>query len=680
MERAAATANATAMIPLRHRFVVRVALGFLLCVLVPSAVVGWVSYETAKRVLVQELKRRLITVAERKVNKLEDWTDQQRRVLAAIVREPALQQQMDELTRAQDQDQRRRRASGLLLGMASQLRLLGRGSALLVDANGQVLATSGDSNLAGQSLSRGLLARSELGQSFDRARMVYQTEFTDFALATDQGDRREPRAWLAAPILATGQVVGVLVVQIDNDAVSRLSADHAGLGSSGEVLYAGRVGSLPMLIAPTRTHANAAFRLQIPSHSAAIDALRGSSGDGLRRDYRGVDVFAVWRYVPSLRWGVVCKIDVHEVFAPVERLRLLSIGITALAAALSLLAAWVFGRRLSSPLETMTREVVAIGQGNREQGVSAQGHDEVAHLARVFNAMLDEIRAHTEGLEGQVAERTRALAEANEELQVRGRRIEEGVALARQIQATVLPSFTGERAEVGGLIWRPLDQVGGDIAFVEPLGEDGYVAGVIDCTGHGVPAAITAMFASAMCQLALITHGSQGPAAVLHELDRRLTSTFRRANEAGISLGLDVGLAMVSRDGPVRFAGAGIQIFYARSDGSISEKAGRRRGLGYGERKREVAITDVLLSEEDITTLYLSTDGMLDEPIGQSGEGLGRSKLFALLSGLQSMSIAAQLETLDAQVIALRGARTQRDDVTVLAMRVGPNSSNRQVA
>ena len=44
-------------------------------------------------------------------------------------------------------------------------------------------------------------------------------------------------------------------------------------------------------------------------------------------DYRGRETVAAWQYLPSMRWGMVVKIDTAEAFAPVARQRNIALAI-----------------------------------------------------------------------------------------------------------------------------------------------------------------------------------------------------------------------------------------------------------------------------------------------------------------------------------------------------------------
>jgi PAS domain S-box-containing protein len=87
-------------------------------------------------------------------------------------------------------------------------------------------------------------------------------------------------------------------------------------------------------------------------------ALRGEAGTLVGLDYRGARVLAAYQPLPSLRWGVVAKIDVAEVRAPFIRAGLLALGIALLLVG----AGAAFVQRLLAPvmrrMDQMTEERV----------------------------------------------------------------------------------------------------------------------------------------------------------------------------------------------------------------------------------------------------------------------------------------------------------------------------------
>jgi len=90
---------------------------------------------------------------------------------------------------------------------------------------------------------------------------------------------------------------------------------------------------------------------------------------------------------------------------------------SALAVALltTLLAAVII-RRLVRPIVQLTMSAVRIANGDLGQKVQVRRRDEIGILGQAFNIMTAELRSLYQGLEEKVAQRTRQLSEANQQL------------------------------------------------------------------------------------------------------------------------------------------------------------------------------------------------------------------------------------------------------------------------
>lgn len=108
-------------------------------------------------------------------------------------------------------------------------------------------------------------------------------------------------------------------------------------------------------------------------------------------------------------WRVIVAEPQSALLAPIDRQLQESIVLAlVIALAVSLFGVAMAGW-LTAPFRALTEAVSRFTSGEREVRVSVRSHDEAGELANAFNHMMDRIRAHTETLEGQVAERTQAL-------------------------------------------------------------------------------------------------------------------------------------------------------------------------------------------------------------------------------------------------------------------------------
>jgi len=84
-------------------------------------------------------------------------------------------------------------------------------------------------------------------------------------------------------------------------------------------------------------------------------------------------------------------------------------------------------------VERLTRATVRLAEGHLEERVETEREDEFGRLAQAFNRMAEELQSYYLELEQKVAERTRALQEANYALQRRAMQLEASAEIGRAI-------------------------------------------------------------------------------------------------------------------------------------------------------------------------------------------------------------------------------------------------------
>lgn len=129
----------------------------------------------------------------------------------------------------------------------------------------------------------------------------------------------------------------------------------------------------------------------------------------------------VWRAsaapVPGTPWMVVAEIPSRLVQAPARAYVFNMAPIALLIAVVGVLIAWWGSRTIIRPLGEVTKTAEAIAGGDLDRRVTVERDDEVGRLARSFNTMAEHVSRSHQHLESQVAERTRALAGTNAELE-----------------------------------------------------------------------------------------------------------------------------------------------------------------------------------------------------------------------------------------------------------------------
>jgi signal transduction histidine kinase len=229
-----------------------------------------------------------------------------------------------------------------------------------------------------------------------------------------------------APIKdSEGNFVGEIIFEMDMRPIYKFIQETTGLGVTGEALIVRSEGNEVLFLSPLRHFPDAALQKRAPLNNkaalAAQMAALGETGSGITSDYHGTEVLAAWRYIPSLRWGLVTKIDSDEAFAPVRQLKAVTVVAALFMAVIGVCAAILVARTVTRPVHELQKGAEAIAAGDLRQRVGSGAHDEIGRLSRAIDTM-------TRALIHDIAERERAeeaVKSLNENLQHHVRQLEE---------------------------------------------------------------------------------------------------------------------------------------------------------------------------------------------------------------------------------------------------------------
>jgi PAS domain S-box-containing protein len=132
-------------------------------------------------------------------------------------------------------------------------------------------------------------------------------------------------SFLLVPIFKGSKLVSVLAAQLDIDMFVELSSDYTGLGKSGEIVFAEKIGNKAIFINKLRNDDKKIFTRYVKIGSKngipIQKAVAGKFGSGIFDDYKDVEVIAAWGYIESFHIGMVLKINTSEAYAQIEYLK-----------------------------------------------------------------------------------------------------------------------------------------------------------------------------------------------------------------------------------------------------------------------------------------------------------------------------------------------------------------------
>jgi len=126
---------------------------------------------------------------------------------------------------------------------------------------------------------------------------------------------------------------------------------------------------------------------------------------------------AAFAPVPHTNWMVVNITPLNALNTEVRSIRNKIIVIGVLCFILALVLSFIIARSISLPLKQLVGVMKATRTGNYLIRMDYEGKDEIAVLSQRFNEMASKVHQHNERLEELVAERTRELEQANQQLE-----------------------------------------------------------------------------------------------------------------------------------------------------------------------------------------------------------------------------------------------------------------------
>ena len=280
------------------------------------------------------------------------------------------------------------------------------------------------------------------------------------------------------------------------------------------------------------------------------------------------------------------------------------------------------------------------------------------------NNLIKELEDVNASLEQKVAERTRALTEANE-------RLMSGILYAETIQQAILPKRDNfvEQFQDAFIIFKPKEHVSGDFIWHATLktgDKEIEVIAAIDCVGHGVAGALLTMIGESLLQKIVNEKGTYLPGEILQQMNDGLHRSLAHSANKGYET-MDGSILTVDRAaGVAYFAGASQNLIYFK-DGNLEVIKGSRLHIG-GENLQNLSFEQHEIPLADIESLYMQSDGYRDQLSEKGKIGIKRTK--ELLTRVQDRNMTDQGLILEKFYAQWKGEEEQTDDVTFLGLKI----------
>ncbi|TAE73183.1 MAG: HAMP domain-containing protein [Bacteroidetes bacterium] len=678
---------------------------FLLVSILAIGTLMYIVITNVNQTITEELENNLSAIATRQSEQIKQYINDKEMLVEELAAFSDMAITLDKYTKIAAKNSQKiyqsiQKDTLTMRDMQYYKRTFGIEEIFLLNVKGDVVFTSNDKPELGLNVKKETwIKKTEIAKIFDRSSTYLQTQISDF---TTYGALDRVTAFIATPVYINKKIIGVLIAQVNNVEIEKIVNDYTGLGKTGESKIVAWLDSQMILVTKIRHTSDLYIKKDVykkDKNHPGLLALKGKSSFGFAKDYRGVEVIAYWRYVPSVRSGIVVKINREEAFLPLKNLQNLLIILSILVLTSIVIVSILVSRRFSKPIISLTKVAKKLSEGDLTQRADIKEKNEIGDLADVFNKMAasiekqqKELQDYNLNLEETVESRTYELKESNEELlqlneemqvmldqlseqkeeiEHKNTEILSSIHYAKRIQTAMLP--TKEDIEKllpdSFVFFHPRDIVSGDFYLVSEYNDKIFFAAV-DCTGHGVPGAFMSMIGNELLneiiQLKKITNTNE----ILYELHHDLIRLLRQTDSENKD-GMDIVLcAWDKKNNVVEFSGAYNPILYVQN-GLLYEIKGTKQPIGGWnpkllDRNYEKHVIDITSD----TMFYLLSDGYQDQFGGERGRKYMIKQLKEVFLNINHLPMDEQQKILALNFFEWLGRERQIDDVLVMGVRV----------
>ncbi|MCV6614750.1 MAG: response regulator [Cellvibrionaceae bacterium] len=410
----------------------------------------------------QEIKRSISTIADHKLERWYGFERSARQRLALVSRSSEVIDALLSYKKLNNDNENYPEQKALfeqrLNNVADGLKASGQFNALLViSAGGEFIYESSVGLMPGKNLNQAEFNNTSLEAVFNGAVANNQLQISPFKTEGARGQIYQ--YYIARPVYQSSTVIGVVLEVFDNREMNSIALDYTGLGETGETLFVSKRDGQALVVNSLRNVENSGFIKRIDlageSGAAVASALAGGNGFAKTIDYRGKEVYAAWRYLPSINLAMVVKIDAAETRRALGKLSFLLL-VLILATLLSVvLLAYLAGRRIMAPVERLASSARAIAAGDSQHKLPASYWAEFSELHEALNSMLNTMHSTIESVEQDLwftdgINKISDSVSADQPSKVLARNIVRTLCTYLQAQAGALYLFAGQSVELLG--------------------------------------------------------------------------------------------------------------------------------------------------------------------------------------------------------------------------------------
>ncbi|MES2837825.1 MAG: tetratricopeptide repeat protein [Bacteroidota bacterium] len=250
----------------------------------------------------------------------------------------------------------------------------------------------------------------------------------------------------------------------------------------------------------------------------------------------------------------------------------------------------------------------------------------------------------------------------------KNKEILDSIVYAKRLQEAILPpqKLVKQYLENSFILYKPKDIVAGDFYWLEAK-NDLVLFAAADCTGHGVPGAMVSVVCSNALNRTVKEFGITEPGKILDKVKELVLETFEKS-ESEVKDGMDVSLCALNLSSKkLLWSGANNPLWLIRNK-ELIEYAPDKQPIGKTDKEKNFITHEIELQNND--SIYIFTDGYVDQFGGEKGKKLKSTNLKKLLLSINNENMSSQRDKINQEFENWKGDLEQVDDVCVIGVRV----------
>lgn len=369
----------------------------LVATLIPSLIMGWLSYAHNKRSLTEKISEELRNVTSHTSREIDLWLKERFYDVRVFSNSYEVSENLEKIVGAPAARIGEGRVLRRLMDYLNSVRekFIDYEELLVIDPKGRVVATS-----AGQA--GGVSLPRDWVQGARKDKVILGDPHWDTALDAKV-------MMIAVPIKrANGPFLGVLAAKVNFRKIDGILKSFS-LGRTGEVYLIGENG---VVLVSSQEIPSPPIKTQLGTE-AVKNLLHEESNSRQYTDYKGREVVGTLKRLPQLNWAVVAQIESQEAYAQVVRLQYVTFLVVSGLLLGGGLIAYLLGLTIVRPLDRLTSGAREVAAGDLDVDLPVVSRGEVGYMTEVFNHMVAQLRQGRE----ELAEINKALSEKNRELE-----------------------------------------------------------------------------------------------------------------------------------------------------------------------------------------------------------------------------------------------------------------------